>query len=270
MNFGNRDNFVAMTSSAIAKVAWSLCLASALTPALAQSGNPDWAPMPNPDPRVAAMGTSGGRLRAPAQVAIPPDATMVAWTLGERGGGSLNLTDLTKPAEKEKVVAVPGTATAEDQTSPASRLEQSRFEAFGGYGFFSSGFSQKNVVVINGVFIDLHPLRPLNGWDVAFSVRVIAGLSLKADLAGYYGNSDYGIGGSIPQRALYQFYGVQYARRVRREVLFAESLVGSRRLNPDYSGGSESTNPITSLAYTFGGGLDTPMTSHLAVRIESD
>jgi dipeptidyl aminopeptidase/acylaminoacyl peptidase len=81
-----------------------------LAPALyAQSGNADWVPMPNPDPRLAAMRTTGGRLRAPGQVAITPDATMLAWTLGGRGG-SLNLTDLKNPSAKEKVVTIAGTS----------------------------------------------------------------------------------------------------------------------------------------------------------------
>ena len=99
-----------MTSSAIAKSLAAFCLAAALAPALAQSGNADWAPMPNPDPRLAAMRTTGGRLRAPGQIAISPDATMLAWTLGGRGGSVLNLTDLTNPSTKEKVVSVAGTS----------------------------------------------------------------------------------------------------------------------------------------------------------------
>jgi len=66
--------------------------------------------MPNPDPRLAAMRTTGGRLRAPGQIAISPDATMLAWTLGGRGGSVLNLTDLTNPSTKEKVVSVAGTS----------------------------------------------------------------------------------------------------------------------------------------------------------------
>ena len=99
-----------MTSSAVAKIVFSLCLASALAPAIAQSGNPDWAPMPNPDPRLAALRTGGGRLRAPGQIAISPDSTVLAWTLGGRGGSSLNLTDLKDPAAKEKVVTVAGTS----------------------------------------------------------------------------------------------------------------------------------------------------------------
>ncbi len=74
----------------------------------AQSGNPDWAPMPNPDPRLAAIHMGGGRLRAPGQISISPDATVLAWTLGGPGGGSVNLTDLKDPSVKDKMIRVPG------------------------------------------------------------------------------------------------------------------------------------------------------------------
>jgi dipeptidyl aminopeptidase/acylaminoacyl peptidase len=81
----------------------------------------DWAPMPNPDPRLAAMRQAGGaRLRAPGQVAISPDGQVLAWTLGGRGGGSLNLTDLANPTPaKDKIVSVAGsTSTDCSNTSP--------------------------------------------------------------------------------------------------------------------------------------------------------
>ena len=114
---GTRDNFFSMTSSVtrkassvIFKTVTNICLASLLAPALAQSGNPDWAPMPNPDLHLAALRTGGGRLRAPGQIAISPDSTLLAWTLGGRGGGSLNLTDLKDSSAKDKVVTIPGTS----------------------------------------------------------------------------------------------------------------------------------------------------------------
>ncbi len=66
--------------------------------------------MPNPDPRLAAMRTTGGRLRAPGQVAIAPDGTLLAWTLAGRAGTALNLTVLANPSAKEKVVTVAGTS----------------------------------------------------------------------------------------------------------------------------------------------------------------
>jgi dipeptidyl aminopeptidase/acylaminoacyl peptidase len=98
------------------KTAFSLALAAALLPVPSRGQTQvDWAPMPNPDPRLAAMRQSGGaRLRAPGQLAIAPDGSTLAWTLGGRGGGSLNLTDLTNPnPAKDKIVTVAG-ATSTD------------------------------------------------------------------------------------------------------------------------------------------------------------
>jgi hypothetical protein len=87
-------------------------LVAALLPslALAQSGKTDWAPMPNPDPRLAAMRQSAGaRLRAPGQVAISPDGALLAWTIGGREGQQLHLTDVANPdPAKDKIVSVAG------------------------------------------------------------------------------------------------------------------------------------------------------------------
>jgi dipeptidyl aminopeptidase/acylaminoacyl peptidase len=71
----------------------------------------DWAPMPNPDPRLAAMRqTAGARLRAPNGVAISPDGTTLAWAIGGREGNALHITDLANPdPSKDKIVTVAGT-----------------------------------------------------------------------------------------------------------------------------------------------------------------
>ncbi len=87
-------------------------LAAALLPslALAQSGKTDWAPMPNPDPRLAAMRGTGGRLRAPGQIAITPDGTTIAWSIFGREGSQLHLTEIANPdPAKDKIVSVAGT-----------------------------------------------------------------------------------------------------------------------------------------------------------------
>ena len=87
------------------------CLSTGV--AIAQSGNADWAPMPNPDPRLAAIHSAqGGRLRAPSGVAISPDAALVAWAIGGRGGLELHVTDLANPdPAKDKIVSVAGTTS---------------------------------------------------------------------------------------------------------------------------------------------------------------
>jgi dipeptidyl aminopeptidase/acylaminoacyl peptidase len=98
-----------MTFSSLCKFA---ALTAVLAPALAlaQSGKTDWAPMPNPDPRLAAMRQSAGaRLRAPGQVAISPDGVLLAWTIGGREGQQLHLTEVANPdPAKDKIVSVAG------------------------------------------------------------------------------------------------------------------------------------------------------------------
>ena len=87
--------------------------------ARAQSGNADWAPMPNPDPRLAALRTAQAtRLRAPSSAAISPDATLVAWSIGGREGQQLHITDLANPdPANDKIVSVAG-ATNCSSSSP--------------------------------------------------------------------------------------------------------------------------------------------------------
>src|ERR1700712_4349927 len=87
--------------------------------AYAQSGNADWAPMPNPDPRLAAIRSAqGSRLRSPSGGAISADAALVAWAIGARGGLELHVTDLANPdPAKDKIISVAG-ATSCSNSSP--------------------------------------------------------------------------------------------------------------------------------------------------------
>ena len=93
--------------------------AAAFLPGAAQSGNPAWAPMANPDPRLAALAAAQTtRLRAPLQAAISPDGTMVAWTIGDRQNVTLHLTEVAHPdPAKEKIVSASG-ETACSNSSP--------------------------------------------------------------------------------------------------------------------------------------------------------
>jgi dipeptidyl aminopeptidase/acylaminoacyl peptidase len=87
--------------------------------ALAQSGNPaPMTPYANPDPRLAAIHASMGRVEAPGQVAISPDGSTIAYTLRGREGATLHLISATDPdPAKEKIVA-PDAATACSNISP--------------------------------------------------------------------------------------------------------------------------------------------------------
>ena len=101
--------------SPFSKTALPLVLSAAFLSgfAHAQSGKTDWAPMPNPDPRLAQMRqASGTRLRSPGQLAISPDGSTLAWTIGGREGSALHITDLANPdPAKDKIVSVAGTTS---------------------------------------------------------------------------------------------------------------------------------------------------------------
>ncbi len=86
-------------------------LSAVLNPCVsAQSGNPTWTPMANPDPRLAALAAAQTtRLRAPLQAAISPDGTVVAWTIGSGQNVTLHLTEVAHPdPAKEKTVSPNG------------------------------------------------------------------------------------------------------------------------------------------------------------------
>jgi dipeptidyl aminopeptidase/acylaminoacyl peptidase len=89
----------------------ALCISLLAISAAQAQTTVDWSPMPNPDPRLAAMRQAGGaRLRAPGQVAISPDGATLAWTIGGREGQALHLTELANPdPAKDKIVTVGGT-----------------------------------------------------------------------------------------------------------------------------------------------------------------
>ncbi len=93
--------------------------AAAFLPMAAQSGNPTWAPMANPDPRLAVLAAAQTtRLRAPRQAAISPDGSLVAWTISDGQNMTLHLTERAHPdPAKEKIVSVSG-QTACSNSSP--------------------------------------------------------------------------------------------------------------------------------------------------------
>ena len=98
-----------MTLSSRALPAALFCLAATSLPA--QSGTPTvMAPLANPDPRLAAIHAKSTGLHAPGQVAISPDGTLIAYTIGRREGATLHLISATNPdPAKEKLIAPNGT-----------------------------------------------------------------------------------------------------------------------------------------------------------------
>src|SRR5665213_2508727 len=61
-------------------------------------------------PAAAQRGDGAGRARMPGGVAISPDGTTVAWSIGTREGSQIHITDIANPdPAKEKIVAPNGT-----------------------------------------------------------------------------------------------------------------------------------------------------------------
>ena len=88
----------------------ALCLSAS---ALAQSGEPAaMTPVRDPDPRVATVLAAIGKGRSPGDLALSPDGSLLAWTLGGRhgGGGEIHLIDTAHPdaAPDRTVPALPG------------------------------------------------------------------------------------------------------------------------------------------------------------------
>jgi hypothetical protein len=126
-----------------------------------------------------------------------------------------------------------------------------RYQVYGGYAFLSNTF--------NGV---PESRQPLNGWDAAVAVPPWHHLRFRADFLGYGGNN---LG--APQHAFFILGGGQYDVRLGRETVFAEALVGDGGLNRNW-GAKQITGETASFSSVLGGGLDTPITRHIAFRVD--
>ncbi len=89
--------------------------------AFAQSGNPaPLTPLKNPDPRVAPILEAMEKSRNPGALALSPDGTLLAWTIGSRrAGGQIHLTETAHPDAEDRTVALPGEARNCTMNDPA-------------------------------------------------------------------------------------------------------------------------------------------------------
>jgi len=129
-------------------------------------------------------------------------------------------------------------------------------EFYTGYGFLSNSFND---------YSDF-PATPINGWDAGMALRARGTLSISAEALGFYGTS---LGASQFEHSL--LIGPQWSRRTGKESLFVHGLVGIGFINSGaipYDNSSPSSN--LTFAALAGGGLDTPISTHLAWRIEAD
>ena len=142
-------------------------------------------------------------------------------------------------------------AAAQQQTSTP-------IEIYGGYAWLSNSF--------NGV---PGSRKALNGWNGGVVFPPWRHLRFKIDYSMYRGAN-----AGDPQHAFFIMGGGQYEATVHRERFYAEALVGEGGLNgtwfkadaTDYKNGN--TGSHASLAEFLGGGIDTPIGRHAAIRVE--
>jgi hypothetical protein len=134
----------------------------------------------------------------------------------------------------------------------AAQVEPSAsYQIFGGFNSFSNSF--------NGV-----PgyRQPLFGWEAAVAFPAWHHLRPKLEYSAFRGTN---LG--APQHAFFIMAGGEYEHYVAKERLFGEALFGDAGLNQNWAAGG---TPGSSASFStfFGGGADTPLSKHLAIRLE--
>ncbi len=127
------------------------------------------------------------------------------------------------------------------------------YQLFGGYAFLSNS--------INGV-PGAH--QPLNGWDASLAFSSWHNLRFKIDFSTYVGTN---LGAS--QKPYSIAGGGQYAKRLGKESLFVEGLVGNVGINR-YWGPNQLPGDTASFVSILGGGVDTPISRRFAFRVAGD
>jgi hypothetical protein len=140
----------------------------------------------------------------------------------------------------------------------AQQQSSSSIQYYGGYSWLSNSF--------NGV---PGSRKALNGGYGGVVFSPWHHLSFKLDYSMYRGtNLD------APQHAFFILGGGQYGTTIHRERIFAEALFGEGGLNstwfnPDPAGYKHgNTGTLASFAEFLGGGIDTPVSRHFAIRAE--
>ena len=129
----------------------------------------------------------------------------------------------------------------------------SRYQLFGGYSFLSNS--------LNGVS-GAH--QPLNGYEIAFAIPPWHDLRFKMDAFQYRGTNL----GAV-EHPYYVLAGGQYGKTFGREAPFVEALAGIGNVNGDW-GASKTIGDTASFSATVGGGLDTRLSPHFALRVQGD
>jgi Lipid A 3-O-deacylase (PagL) len=142
-------------------------------------------------------------------------------------------------------------APAQNETSPPMQI-------YAGYSWLSNSF--------NGV---PGSQKALNGWNGGAVFQPWHHLHFKLDYSMYRGTN-----AGAPQHPFFIMGGGQYEAAIHRERFYAEALVGEGGLNGNWFIGNSTgylhgnTGSTASLAEFLGGGIDTPISHHAAIRVE--
>jgi hypothetical protein len=142
-------------------------------------------------------------------------------------------------------------AAAQQRSAPPLQI-------YGGYSWLSNSF--------NGV---PGSQSALNGWNAGAAFQPWHHLRFKVDFSMFRG-----MNASAPQHAFLFMAGGQYEAMIHRERCYAEVLVGEGGLNGTWFKANPAgyihgnTGMTASLAEYLGGGIDTPINHHAAIRVE--
>jgi hypothetical protein len=128
---------------------------------------------------------------------------------------------------------------------------QERYQVYGGYNYLSNSF--------NGV---PGARQGLSGWDVAGEFPEYRGIRFALHTFGYRGTNQ-----GVPQDAMFIMAGAQFARHFGRERAFLEGLAGNGNLNQNWAPGGV-RGEVNAFSAVLGGGVDTPITRHIAFRVD--
>jgi len=126
-----------------------------------------------------------------------------------------------------------------------------RYQIYGGYSYLSNS--------LNGVPGSQHALR---GWDASVAFPDWHNLRFKIDVSGYDGTNL-----QAKQEPVFILGGGQYGHTFGRETVYGQGLAGEAATNR-YWAANGTTGGTASFAAYLGGGVDTRITEHIAVRID--
>ena len=150
------------------------------------------------------------------------------------------------------LVCLPLSLHAQAAPEAQSSAVVERHQLYGGYSYQSNSF--------NGV---PGHRQSLNGWEASMSFpRLWRGLRFKLDTTQYRGNN-YG----AKQNGYYILGGWQYDHKIGHETIFGEVLAGELGLNR-YWGPNGIPGMTAAFATVLGGGADTPINRHFAIRVK--